>query len=73
MDRGDGRHPFLVGLLALASAHDPQRALGLDHRDALAVDRADEDLAVARFDRLARPNGVEALEIGCCVADDLLG
>ncbi len=44
VDGGDGRHPFLVGLLALASAHDPQRALGLDHRDALAVDRADEYL-----------------------------
>jgi len=43
MDRGDGRDPVLVGVLALASAHDPQCTLGLDHRDALAVDRAIAD------------------------------
>jgi len=43
MDRGDGRDPVLVGVLALASAHDPQCSLGLDDRDALAVDRAIAD------------------------------
>ncbi len=59
VDGGDGRHPLLVGLLALASAHDPQRAFGLDHRDALAVDRADEDLAGGCCDRGAGAGGVE--------------
>jgi hypothetical protein len=73
MDRGDGRHPLLVGLLALASAHDPQCSLGLDHRDALAVDRADEDLPVGRLDRLRGVSGVEAVEVDRAIADDLLG
>jgi hypothetical protein len=60
MDRGDGRDPVLVGVLALASAHDPQCSLGLDDRDALAVDRADEDLPVGRLDRLRGASGIES-------------
>jgi hypothetical protein len=47
VDGGDGRHLLLVGLLAVAAAHDALRAVGLDHRDPLAVDRADEDLPSA--------------------------
>ena len=73
VDGGDGRHLLLVGLLALAAAHDALRAVGLDHRDPLAVDRADEDLPVRRRDRLLCAGGVEALEVDRGFLDELLG
>jgi len=64
---------FLLAFSPFASAHDPQRALGLDHRDALAVDRADEYLPIGRLDRLAYASGVEAVEVDRCLPDELLG
>ncbi len=71
--RGDGRHPLLVGLLALATPDHAQRAFGLDHRDALAIDRADEDLAAARFHRGLGALGVERVEVNGGLAHELLG
>ena len=73
MDGGDGRHLLLVGLLALGSADDPLRAVGLDHRDAFAVDRGDEDFACSRLDRICRAGGVEALEVHGGLLHELLG
>jgi len=73
LDGGDSRHLLLVGLLALGSADDPLRAVGLDHRDAFAVDRGGEDFAHSRLDRVCRAGGVEALEVNSGLLHDLLG
>jgi hypothetical protein len=72
-DSGDARHLLVVGLLALAPAHDTLGTVGFDHRDALAVDRADEDLPVGRSDRGGGTPGVEALEVDGGFLDELLG
>ncbi len=73
VDCGDSGHLLLVGLLALAAPHDPLGRLWLDHRYALAVDRADEDLARRGLNVGRGAGGVEGVEVDRGVAHDLLG
>ena len=66
------RHLLLVRLVAFVSPHGPRRALRFDHRDAFAVDRPDEDRLRWEARCGAGAPGVERLEVGGGVLDDLL-
>jgi len=69
---GDGGHALLVGLLPLAPAHRAKGRLGLHHRDALAVDRPDDD-GPGRLGGRDLSLRVELVEVLGRVAHDVLG
>ncbi len=70
MHCGDGRH-LSCSASRLLAPHHLHGTLGFHHRDALAVDRSDQQVAL--FESRPRAPGVEGLEVTRRVEDDLLG